>query len=51
LGRKRFVAGRRHRKDLADMHINHPAKRLLLIYKNQGVAAKVTTPPWSPERM
>ena len=51
LGWKRFVAARRHRKDLADLHINHPAKRLLMTYKNQGVPAKVTTPPWSPERI
>jgi Reverse transcriptase (RNA-dependent DNA polymerase). len=51
LGWKRFVAARRHRKDLADMHINHPAKRLLLSYKKQGVPAKVTTPRWSPERI
>jgi hypothetical protein len=52
LGWKRFaVAARRPRKDLADIHINHPAKRLLLNYKNQGVSAKVTTPPWSPERI
>jgi hypothetical protein len=52
LGWKRFVAARRSRKDLAEMHnINHPAKRLLLLYKNQGVPAKVTTPPWSPERI
>jgi Reverse transcriptase (RNA-dependent DNA polymerase). len=34
------------------MHtINHPAKRLLLNHKNQGVSTKVTTPPWSPERI
>mmetsp|Transcript_14147 Transcript_14147/g.26545 ORF Transcript_14147/g.26545 Transcript_14147/m.26545 type:complete len:786 (+) Transcript_14147:1982-4339(+) len=52
LGWKRFVAARRPRKDLADMHgINHPAKRLLLSYKNHGVPAKVTTPPWSHERI
>ncbi len=51
LGWKRFVAARRPRKDLADMHINHPAKRLLSNYRNQGVPAKVTTPPWSPERI
>ena len=52
LGWRRFVAARRTRKDLANMHgINHPAKRLLLAYKNQGVPVKVTTPPWSPERI
>jgi hypothetical protein len=42
----------RARKDLTNMHgINHPAKRLLLSYKNPGVPVKVTTPHWSPERI
>ena len=51
LGWKRFVAAKRPRKDLADLHINHPARRLLHSYKTHGVPAKVTTPPWSPERI
>jgi len=51
LGWKRFVAAKRPRKDLADLHINHPARRLLHTYKTHGVPAKVTTQPWSPERI
>jgi hypothetical protein len=47
LGWRRFVAAKRHRKDLAEMHFNHPARRLLLTYKNRGVPAKVTTPAWT----
>jgi hypothetical protein len=51
LGWRRFVAAKRHRKDLAEMHFNHPARRLLLTYKNRGVPAKVTTPAWTPAQI
>jgi hypothetical protein len=49
LGWKNFVDARRPCKDLANMHLSHPTRRLLLNYHDRGVPAKVTTPPWSPE--
>jgi hypothetical protein len=51
LGWRRFVATKRHRKDLTEMPFNHPARRLLLTYKNRGLPVKVTTQAWSPSRI
>jgi hypothetical protein len=51
LGWKKFVEARRHRKDLAPMPFDHPAKRLLQHYRKHGVPVKVSTLPWTPEKL
>jgi Reverse transcriptase (RNA-dependent DNA polymerase). len=45
------VQARRHRKDLADLSFDHPAKRLLKHYREHGVPVKVSTSPWTKEQL
>ena len=52
LGWKKFVRQRRPTRDLGPMdNIHHPAKRLLQHYRNHGAPVKLTTKPWSRERV
>ena len=46
-----FVRSRRARDDFATLdHVEHPARRLLMLYKHRGVPVKVSTPAWSQKR-
>ena len=49
VGWQRFVKERRNGGDLADLSQvdNHPARRLLMLYKNRGVPVKFSSPKWS----
>ena len=49
VGWQRFVKTRRHGGDLSDLENvdQHPAKRLLKIYKHRGVPVKFSSPKWS----
>ena len=41
-----LVKSRRSRGDFASLnHVEHPARRLLMMYKHRGVPVKVSTPP------
>jgi Reverse transcriptase (RNA-dependent DNA polymerase). len=45
------VAARRYRKDLAALPFNHPAKRLLKLYRSHGVPVKLSSKPWSEAKL
>ena len=46
-----LVRSRRARGDFASLDdVEHPARRLLMLYKHRGVPVKVSTPPWSRQR-
>ena len=46
-----LVKSRRARGDFATLdNVEHPARRLLMLYKHRGVPVKVSTSAWSPER-
>ena len=52
LGWRRFVEQRRTFSDFATLdHMDHPAQRLLKLYKARGAPVKLTTEPWSRERV
>lgn len=46
-----LVRKRRARGDFAALnHVDHPARRLLKLYKHRGVPVKFTTAPWTRKR-
>ena len=46
-----LVRSRRARGDFASLdNVDHPARRLLKLYKHRGVPVKLSTPAWSRER-
>ena len=46
-----LVRSRRARGDFASLDdVEHPARRLLMLYKHRGVPVKVSTAPWSRQR-
>jgi hypothetical protein len=51
LGWSQFVKQRRNRSDFSSLNIKHPAKRLLLHYKNHGAPVKFSTPPWDKQQL
>jgi hypothetical protein len=53
VGWQRFVKERRNGGDLADLSQvdNHPARRLLMLYKNRGVPVKFSSPKWSTSQI
>jgi hypothetical protein len=52
LGWTRFVQRLRSRSDFTTLeNINHPAQRLLKFYRDRGTPVKLSTEPWSQERV
>ena len=51
LGWEGLVKERRGRGDLGDLDTNHPATRLLKVYKSRGAPVKLKTKPWSIARI
>ena len=53
VGWQHFVKERRNGGDLADLSQvdDHPARRLLMLYKNRGVPVKFSSPKWSPSQI
>ena len=45
------MSNRRSRSDLNNITFNHPAARLLKIYKNRGVPVRLSSKPWSKQRL
>ena len=51
LGWEEFVMRRRKDCDFAQLHFDHPVRRLLNNYKNRDVPVKLATKPWSKRRV
>ena len=46
-----FVRQRRPRSDLNKLDFQHPARRLLKLYRDKGVPVRLTSKPWSQCRL
>ena len=51
LGWKRFVQSRRPRSDLSAISFQHPAARILKMYKHRGVPVRLRSAPWSSQQI
>ena len=51
LGWVKFVQRKRGTGDLGTLDLNHPAKRLLQLYKERGAPAKMQQSSWSPSKL
>ena len=50
-GWSNFVHQRRPRSDLNKLDFNHPARRLLQLYRDRGVPVRLSWKPWSQRRL
>ena len=48
---KRFVQNRRPRSDLSAISFQHPAVRILKMYKHRGVPVRLRSAPWSSQQI
>ncbi len=51
LGWQKFVQHRRQRGDIGNLQFHHPAMHTLHQYKHHGVPVRLSTPPWSKQRL